>query len=147
MSFRKVPRYLPFAGKIATRAPDPFNRWPGARAAQAKPLPTYQDRRAAQGFWAAQGFRAAHGFVAAQGLVGAQGLFAAQGFVALQGSPEFVVVDGAAGWQGLWKAAAGFAVTAVPPKTAMVPSAIMAFRIDKYLSVSMDVTSFLWGKR
>ncbi len=66
-----------------------------------------------QGFDAAQGLRES---VAAEGLYG---VVAAQGF-ALQGE------DTAAGWHGLWPAAAGLA-EATPPTATAVPSAITVF--------------------
>ncbi len=112
--------------------------------AQARPLPAYRDRCAAQGFRAAHGFVAAQGLAAAQGLVAEHGLIAAQGFVAPQGFPAMSAVDDAAGWQGLWPAAAGFAATAVPPRTTIVPSAMTAFRSDWHFSMSIDSTSLYW---
>ncbi len=81
--------------------------------------------------------------MAAQGLQGlaAQGLhgfLAAQGFCALQGE------DTAAGWQGLWRATAGFEEAATPPIATAAPSAITVFLRKSRLRVDIALISKSW---
>ncbi len=73
---------------------------------------------------AEQGLAARHGLLAAQGLAAVRGALAEQGFHAERELPAPQGDETAAGWQGLWPAAAGFPATAVAVTASTAPRAV-----------------------